>query len=224
MEKLQLQAEARSEQSPKNIRNGGLIPAIIYGQDKQTEHVAVPYAAFEKIFKKAGESTIITLNVDGKGRSVLIQDTQRHYLNNKFLHADFYEVNMSEKLTAHVPLEFVGVSKAVKENAGVLVTVLDEIEVECLPADLPHSLQADISALQEFNDAIHVSDIKAGDKVTVLTPAEEVVATVKAPRNIEEELAAPVVEDISKVEGAAEEKPAEEGGEKAAEVKEEKAE
>ncbi len=224
MEKFELQAQARSEQSPKNIRNDGMIPAIVYGQDKATEHISVPYAAFEKVFRKAGESTIITLNVEGKEKNVLIQDTQRHYLNNKFLHADFYEVSMTEKLTAHVPLEFVGVSKSVKENAGVLITVLNEIEVECLPADLPHALQVDISVLQEFNDSIHVRDIPISDKVTVLTAGEEVVATVKAPRTIEEELSAPVVEDVSKVEGAAEEKPvaAEGEGKEASDKKEEK--
>ncbi|GAC1413326.1 MAG: 50S ribosomal protein L25 [Candidatus Doudnabacteria bacterium] len=207
MDKIELEALPRPAYSVEKLRKEGSMPAIIYGHGKPTEHLAVSFSAFDKAFRKAGESTLINLKVGGKAKNVIIQDVQRHYLTGKFIHADFYEVSMTEKMTATVQLEFVGVSQAVKASGGTLVTVLHEVEVECLPADLPHNFVVDISGLNTFEDSIHVKDIPSSDKVTILTDAEEMVAKVNPPRDVEAELSAPVVEDISKVEGAAETKP-----------------
>ncbi|MEK7651980.1 MAG: 50S ribosomal protein L25 [Patescibacteria group bacterium] len=207
MEKIELQAQTRPETPVEKLRKQGFMPAIVYGHNKKTEHLALLLSAFEKAFRKAGESTLINLVIDGQPRNVIIHDTQRHYLTGKFEHADFYEVSMTEKLKATVALEFVGVSKAVKENGGILVTVLDEIEVECLPADLPHNIVVDISVLNAFEDSVHVSDLKVDSKVEILTDKDEVVIKVSPPRTVEVDLSAPVVEDVSKVEGAAEVKP-----------------
>ena len=218
MEKLVLEAKPRPEYTAAKLRKEGFMPAIVYGHNKATEHLAVAYPAFEKTFKKAGESTLINLMIDGKSHNVIIQDVQRHYLTGKYIHADFYEVSMTEKMTATVALEFTGVSEAVKALSGTLVTVLHEVEVECLPADLPHNIVVDISSLKTFDDSILVSDLKVDSKVQILTNAEETVAKVNPPRDVEAELAEPIVEDVSKVEGAAEEKP------EAAEATEEKAE
>jgi large subunit ribosomal protein L25 len=210
-EKFELQSQPRPEGRAAKTRAGGMIPAIVYGHGIATQHLALPYPAFEKVFRKAGESTIITLVVEGKPKNVLIQDVQRHYLTGRYQHIDFYEVSMTEKLKATVPLVFIGISKAVKEQSGILVTVLNEVEVECLPADLPHNIEVDISVLDTFGKAIHVRDLNVDSKVTIMAPAEETVATVTPPRDVEAELAAPVVEDVSAVEGAAEDKPAAEG-------------
>lgn len=214
MEKIELQAASRPEGSPSKLRKSGLVPAIVYGHGIPTTHLALKYPEFEKVFRKAGESTLVTLVVDGKPKTVIIQDVQRHFLHGKFLHADFYEVSMTEKLKATVALEFSGLSKAVKELGGILVTVISEVEVECLPADLPHNIPVDISSLNTFQDAIHVRDLNVDSKVEILTDADAVVVKVDQPRDVEAELAIPVVEDVSKVEGAAETKP-EEAGEKA---------
>ncbi len=216
-DKIDLEAKVRPAYSVEKLRKEGFIPAIVYGQGKPTEHLALPYSLFDKAFRKAGESTLVNLVVDGKGRNVIIQDVQRHYLTGKIIHTDFYEVSMTEKMRATVQLEFVGVSNAVKANGGTLVTVLHEVEVECLPADLPHNFVVDISVLDTFEDSIHIKDLNVGDKVTVLSNPEEMVAKVNPPRDVEAELAAPIVEDISKVEGAAETKPEE--GAAAEEVK-----
>ncbi|TSC65193.1 MAG: large subunit ribosomal protein L25 [Candidatus Doudnabacteria bacterium Gr01-1014_77] len=207
MEKIELQAQARPETPVEKLRKQGFMPAVVYGHNKKTEHLALLLSAFEKVFRKAGESTLINLVIDGQPRNVIIHDTQRHYLTGKFEHADFYEVSMTEKLKATVALEFVGVSKAVKENGGILVTVLDEVEVECLPADLPHNIVVDISVLNAFEDSVHVSDLKVDSKVQILTDKDDVVVKVSPPRTVEVDLSAPVVEDVSKVEGAAEAKP-----------------
>ena len=219
MEKIELKAKARSQGTPNKVRRGGAIPAIVYGHNIKTEELEIPYAAFEKVFRKAGESTLVNLEIEGgKSRNVIIQDVQKHFLNGKYLHADFYEVSMTEVMKATVPLEFIGVSRAVKENGGTLIQVLNEVEVECLPADLPHSITVDISGLNTFSDSIHIADLKVDSKVKIVADQYDVVVKVSPPRDVEAELATPFEEDVSKVVGAAEVKPqaaevsAEDGG------------
>ncbi len=204
MEKIELKAAVREHALPTKIRSRGFIPAVIYGKGIKTEHLEVLYREFEKVFKKAGESTLVDLSIGGKTKNVIIQDIQRHYLTGKFLHVDFYEVNMAEKMKAKVPLVFIGISPAIKENGGVLVEIIKEVEVECLPSDLPHQIEVDISSLKSFDDIIHVKDLKISDKVKISADGEEAVVKANPPRDVEAELAELVVEDVSKVEGAAE--------------------
>jgi large subunit ribosomal protein L25 len=196
----------------------------LYGHKIETQSLTVNQSEFEKVLKKAGESTIIELeNEDGKNYPVLIHDVQYHVLTSLPIHADFFAVNMLEKLKATVVLEFIGEAKAVKSGGGVLVKSMNEVEVECLPNDLPHNIEVDISKLETFADSIHVKDLKVPAKVQILSNPEEIVAKVQAPRDVEAELSTPVVEDISKVEGAAEDKPvaAKEGEKKEKEPKKE---
>jgi large subunit ribosomal protein L25 len=215
MEKIELQAQARTADNPTKLRNQGLIPAVIYGHKVETQVLTVPYPEFEKVFRKAGESSIITLNIDGKPQNVLIQDVQRHYLNGRYQHVDFYAVSMTEKLRATVPLEFVGVSKAVKENAGILLEQLKEVEVECLPADLPQHIEVDISPLVTFEDTIYVRDLKVSDKVTIMAELDAVVVKADPPRDVEKELSESMVGDVSQVEGVADKEKEEKTEEKA---------
>jgi len=118
-------------------------------------------------------------------------------------HVDFFEVNMSETLTATVPLEFTGESAAVKAMGGTLVKVISEVEVQCLPKDLPHQLEVDISALKSFEDVITLADLALPSGVALTADPEEVIAKVQPPRDMDAELAGPVEEDVSKVEGVA---------------------
>ncbi len=220
MEKIELQATVRDNKiSPNRIRKTGQIPAVLYGKKTQTSHLSVNTRDFEKVFRKAGESTIVELTTeDGKSHPVIIQDVQRHVVKGDILHIDFYQVDMSQKLKATVPIEFTGEAQAVKALGGTLVKILTEVEVECLPADLPHNLEVSIEKLKVFSDSITVSDIKVTEKVKIIAPPDEVVAKVQPPRNVEAELT-PVVEDISAVEGAAEEKPETEADEAKTEEK-----
>ncbi len=212
MDKLTLSAKPRDIKSVKinKARKEGLIPAVLYGNKLSNANLFLNKGEFEKIFKKAGESTIINLvtEADKKTHNVLIQEVQHNYLTHDIQHVDFYEVSMTEKLRAKVALEFVGESTAVKNLGGVLVRILNEIEVECLPVDLPHNIEVNISALATLTDSIHIKDLKVPEKVKILSSADEIVVKVQPPRDVEAELSAPVVEDVSKVEGAAEEKPA----------------
>jgi large subunit ribosomal protein L25 len=189
----------------------GFIPAVLYGHNVESTNLSVPSNEFEKLFRKAGESTLIELTTeDGKVHNVLIQEVQRHFLTTKPIHVDFLQVNMTETLKATVALEFIGESLAVKAEGGVLVKVLNEVEVECLPMDLPHNIEVDISAIKNFSDHITVKDLKVSSKVKILTDGDEVVAKVQPPRNVEAELTPTEPVDISQVEVVSKEKKDEE--------------
>jgi large subunit ribosomal protein L25 len=207
MEKFNLKVENRelgASRDSKNLRGQGMIPAELYGgHSGNNTHLAVNAIEFEKVLRQAGESTIIELDFpDGSKRSVLIKDVAYHYLNGQPIHVDFFEVVMTEKLTATVQIEFVGESEAVRVLNGTLVQVLSEVEVECLPADLPSHFEVDISVLKTFDDAITVADIPHSDKVEIKAEAEEVVAKVQEPRDMEAEMANDVVDEAAAVAAA----------------------
>ncbi len=213
MDKIELGATVRDEKKPAHgLRRTGFVPAELYGHNVPNMHLQLAQNEFERILRKAGESTIVTLNIEGVGtRNVLIHDVQKHAVKNQPIHIDFYEVSMSEKLTATVQIEFTGDAPAVKALGGTLVKVLNEVEVECLPGDLPHNLVVDISSLNGFDDILSVKDIPAPKGVTIISPADELVVKVQPPRDVEAELSTPVEEDVTKVEGVvkAEAEPAE---------------
>jgi large subunit ribosomal protein L25 len=218
-EKFTIKAQTRDIKTTNlgKLRKTGILPAVLYGHNVKNQNLSISLGEFEKVLKKAGESTIVEIETeDGKKHPVLIHDIQRHYLTSKPEHVDFYEVSMTEKLKSKVALEYIGEAKAVKELGGVLVRILNEIEVECLPIDLPHAITVNICALNSFEDSIHIKDLNIPSNVKVLMGNDETVAKVQPPRQ-EEEIAEKPVEDISKVEGAAETKPetAQEGKEPA---------
>ena len=222
MDKLQIKGQVRDlKANLGKLRKTGGLPAVLYGHKVQNVALTVDAREFDKLLRKAGESTIVDLVTDdGKTHPVLIHDIQNHYLTSNPIHVDFYEVSMTEKLKAMVALEFTGEAPAVKTLGAVLVKVLSEVEVECLPADLPHNIEVSLEGLKTLTDSVHVKDLKVGSKVQILTNGEEMIAKVQPPRDVEAELATPVVEDVSKVEGAAEVKPEAAAGE--AEKKEDK--
>jgi len=218
MEKLTLKAEKREIKGKKvkSLRRQGFLPAIIYGHKVKNISLKIPLADFKKIYEKAGENSLIELKIDkSPSRSVLIHDVQFDKVKGDILHADFYQVKMKEKITSSVPLKFIGKSKAVEEKEGVLVKNLDEIEVECLPADLPRSIEVDISGLNTFDDTILVKDLDIPKEVKVLTNKDEVIAAVQPPRTEEElkGLEEETKEEVEKVEGVKEEEEVPETGE-----------
>ena len=204
-ESIRLSAEDRSEEKPvSTMRKNGRIPAILYGHGHESRMLAVPYLEFSRAYKEAGENTIVELSLDGeKPVNTLIYDVQTDPLTGKFLHIDFYQVRMNVKVDASVPLVFVGESLAVRGSGGVLVKALDEVEVSCLPGNIPHEFSVDISALATFDDQIHVSDIIVPEGVEMLSDPDTVVALVDRPRTDEEiaSLDTKVDADVNKVEG-----------------------
>jgi large subunit ribosomal protein L25 len=209
MDKIQIKASVRDEKkNMTKLRNDGFIPAVLYGNKVQTTSLTLNAREFDKVFKKAGESTIVDLlTEDGKTHPVLIQDVQIHYLTSNPIHVDFYEVSMTEKLKAMVVLEYVGEAPVIRTTGAILVKILNEVEVECLAADLPHNIEVNLETLKTLQDAIHVKDLKVSAKVKILTEGNELVTKVQPPRDVEADLSTPVIEDVSKVEGAAEIKP-----------------
>jgi large subunit ribosomal protein L25 len=176
---------------------------------------------FEKTLKQAGESTLVYLTVDGLsgqgGTSIptIIHDVVRDALTDDIIHADFYKVNLAEKIKTSVPVTFIGESPAVTELKGIFVRNVNEMEVEALPQDLPHEISVDISVLKNFGDQVLLKDINLGPKIKLIGDDNEIVATVQEPMSEEElkaQLEAPTT-DISAVELEKKEKEEGEGEE-----------
>jgi len=205
----------------KGLRKEGLVAAELYGHGIPNVHLAVPIKDFQKVFKEAGENTVINLVLEGgKKHPVLIYDVQHDYVSDKIQHVDFYEVRMDEEIKAPIPIEFVGESPAVKNLGGVFIKSMEQVEVEALPAKLPQSFVVDISVLEELNHSIYVKDLKVPAGVKVLVEPETVIASIAEPRK-EEEIVAPVeAVDVTAVKVESEEKAKERADEKAASGKE----
>jgi len=195
------------------LRKQGLIPAELYGHGLTNLHLAVDAKEFRKVFKEAGENTVVNLVIGKEKRPALIHDIQRNHLHDTVSHIDFYQVRMDEEIKANVPIEFVGDAPAVKEQGGILNKSMDEIEVEALPGDLPHRLTVDLSVLTELNQSIYVKDISVPKGVRVMVDPETAVATVTEKMK-EEEIAPAAPVDVSTVKVESEEKKAERDKEK----------
>lgn len=210
---ISLEARKREEtgRAVQALRGDGWIPAVLYGHGIENRNIALPELAFGRVLGKAGESTLVALSVDGdQPVNTLIVDTQSDPVSGKILHADLFQVRMDEEIEASVPLEFIGESAAVRGSGGILIKSLDEIEVRCLPARLPHAIEVDISVLATFDDRIRVADLVLPEGVEVVGETDTMIATVEPPRT-EEELASldeKVEVDVTKVEGVVKEAPA----------------
>lgn len=205
----------------KKLRVQGLVPAVLYGHGTENRSVAVPYNAFAKAFKAAGESTLIDLEIEGGSPvKALVKDWQVEPLSNRYTHVDFYQVNLKEKLKVEIVLNFVGESPAVKEQGGSLVKSMGSLRVECLPTDLVHAIDIDVASLKAFGEMIHVRDLKLPQGIEVLEDANAVVVLVEAPLTEDQlkalENAAPI--DVTAVKTEAEEKKAAEEAAKAADA------
>lgn len=190
---IKLKVKTRDNKSnPKKLRRENLIPAIVYGQEKEGKNIAANYINFEKVYEEAGESSLVELEIDDKdSKKVLIHDVQIDSVSGKFLHVDFYEVDLTKKVTAPVELEFVGEAPIVKNEGGILIKHLNEIEIECLPTNLIKKFKVDISGLTDFDSAIHVKDLQISDKINILDDLEEVVVNISEPKEEEEPEPAP---------------------------------
>jgi len=209
---LQVQKREKFGKALRVSRKEGLIPGEVYGHGFKNEHVAIKAKDFLKVFDEAGESTIVNLKLGREGWPVLIYDVKKDYLSGEVAHVDFYRVTMTEKIKAKVPLEFIGESLAIKDKLGILNKAMSEIEVEALPANLPHNFQVDLSSLVDLTSNIYVKDLSISKNVKVLVDLETVVATIVPMQK--EEVVAPVVADVSTVKVEGEEKKAERDAQK----------
>jgi len=170
------------------IREEGNMPAVFYGQKIESTPVIVNQSEFKKILKEAGESSVVTLDMDGKGTDVLIHDVALNPVTDEPIHSDFLVIDKDKKVTVKIPLEFVGESNAVKMLGGTLVKVIHELEIEALPKDLPQSISVDLSALGNLDSHISVGDLKLPEGVESKSSVEEIVASVSVQKEeVEEE-------------------------------------
>ncbi|MEZ4157026.1 MAG: 50S ribosomal protein L25, partial [Candidatus Paceibacterota bacterium] len=195
----------------------GLIPAELYGNEIENQHLSVDAKSFNKAFDQAGENTLVDLTVDGKVLPVLIHAVQTHYLSGDVIAIDFYAPNLSEEVTVSVPIVFKGESPAVKGGDGIFVPSLEELEVECLPTAIPHEFEVDISSLAKVGDSILVKDIAVPAGVKVAVEGETSVASIAAKMTEEEDAAMSAEADVAavSVEGEKKEDEAVEGSESA---------
>ena len=194
-EKHQVKATTRTVagRKVKHLRKEGLLPATVYGKAFESLLVQFNAAEVEKLFSDIGESTLVEVILDEKEKlPVLFRNPQYHPVEGNMIHIDCYKVNLKEKISAMVPIEFIGESQAVKDG-NTLVTVTDEVEIEALPTDLPESIEVDLSVLDNLEATITVADLKIDNsKLEILTDAEQLIAKVEEPRAEEE--VAPVEE------------------------------
>ncbi|MFA5360074.1 MAG: 50S ribosomal protein L25 [Patescibacteria group bacterium] len=179
--KVQLNAQLRSESNgkAKKIRTTGFIPAVVYGFGKENKNVKVKKHDFEKVFATAGEFNLVDLSIDAAASTkVIIKDIQRDSLTDAIIHVDFYQVDMTKKITTEIPLNFVGESKAVKELGGTLVKNMDTVEVKCLPGDLVSHIDVDISKLEVFDQFIRLHDLVLPNGITLAHETNEAVVGV----------------------------------------------
>ena len=203
--------QRNSKESLEKLRKDGLMPAVFYGKKEKSTPISVPAKAFEKAWKEAGESTIVTLTGDAGEHDALIHDIDTDPITGGIRHADFYVIEKGKKLKVHVPVEFVGLAPAVKDLGGILVKVLHEVEVEALPKDLPHNLSLDVSPIADFDIHMMAGQIAMPEGVKLVTKPDEIVAMVARPKEEKEEEAAPI--DLASIEVEKKGKEAKEGEE-----------
>ncbi len=195
---LQLEAQVRTNEKPEVLRASGMVPAVFYGSGKESTKIAVPSVPFIKLFREAGESTAIALVLEGKQIPVLVHDMQQDPITGEPSHVDFLVVDMNKEAEVSVPLEFTGTAEVEKTGLGIVMKVMHEIEVSALPANLPHDIVVDISALATLSDVILAKDIALPKGVTLVSDPEEVVVSVSGLSEEKEETPATV--DFSAIE------------------------
>ncbi len=202
MKRLTLKAEKRQTlgKQVKKLRKEGLFPSNIYGKDIKSVAVQVQYKDFEAVYKETGETGLVDLQVDGETKPVLIHNVQKDHITKIPLHADFYQVNLKEKVKTMVPVVTTGEPKAVTDKLGILMQTLNEVEVEALPADLPEKIEVAIEHLANVGDQITIGDLKIVSDVTVLT--DPVLVVVKIAELVTKEAEAEAAAEAKAAEAA----------------------
>jgi large subunit ribosomal protein L25 len=199
-------------------RDQGILPANIYGKDITSVAVQLPIKEFLATYKETGSSALVDIMFEGTAKPALIHNLQVDPITKLPLHADFFQVNLKEKVKTAIPLVVVGEAKAVTDKIGLLMQPVTEIEVEALPADLPENIEVNVEQLAAIGDQILVSDLKAPKDVEILTEGSQVA--LKIDDIISEEAKKQAEEEAAAAEQASEEK-AEGDAANAEEVKEE---
>jgi len=205
MEQVELKAEIRQEigkEAVRRLRQQGLIPAVVYGGAADTVNIKVGARDFEKaLHTSAGENVLLNLRLSGAGRkaerTVIIKEIQYDPVKGDIYHVDFNHISLKESIKVKVPVATRGESPGVKEG-GSLEQILWEVEVECLPTQIPEKIEVDLSSLQ-IGDMVYVKDLDLPGGVDVLNPPEDVVVSCVPPKVVVEEVV-PAAEEVAEPE------------------------
>jgi len=196
VERIELRAKIREKTGKgpsRRLRREGLIPAVLYGRGRETRHLTLALPDLHRVLAtEAGKNPIIALKVGDETDTAILREIQVDPVRREFLHVDLCQISLEERLTAEVPIILSGESTGVA-SGGVLQQGLWELEVECLPTELPEHVEVDVSGL-EIGGSIHVSELGLPEGITILTRPEQTVASVIPPTVIKEEV--PPVEEV----------------------------
>lgn len=199
MEKVVLKATKRDVIGKKvgALRRQGKLPAVLYGHRIETTAIMLDAHEGSQTLSHLTSSSLVTIDLDGKEYLALVKEKQRDFIKNRLVHLDFQVVSLTEKMRAKVGIELAGTAPAVKDFNAVIHTGLTEMEVECMPQDLPERIVVDISGLGRLGDSVRVRDVILSDKVEILGDLEEIIAVATAPRKEEIIEEAPVEEEAA---------------------------
>lgn len=185
------------------------MPAVLYGPKIKNENIEVSLKEFEKVYQEAGQSSLISLELEGKKKYlVLVHDLSRDFLKNTPTHIDFYQPSLTEKIEVKVPIVLEGEAEAVKNLGGTLIKNIAEVVVKALPQSLPKEIKVSVAGLKTFEDTVLIKDLKVDEGVEILRNPQEIVAQVTPPEKVEEELKKPIEEKVEEVEKVVKEKKA----------------
>lgn len=185
---LEIAVTARDAFGKQNrrLRTTGLVPGVLFGKTTGSIPVQVDAKALDVLYHEAGRTSVVKVSVDGgRATSAIIKSVQRNPLTGRALHVDLFAVDLTQEMQADIPLVFTGVSPAVDLEGAILLASLDHLKVRALPADLPHEIHVDLSALVDMDATIHVRDLVVAGEVTVINDPDDLVAKVTPPREEE---------------------------------------
>jgi len=213
MIELKVKIREKFGRKTKELRRKGVIPAVLYGAEIENIPLSVEEKEFNRVFREAGESSLVKLKIEGKKLKnpepeVLIHEIQRDPLSGRIIHIDFYHPSLRKEVEAEIPLVFEGVPRACKDLGGTLVKEIQTIEVRGLARNLPREIKVNTEKLKTFEDRILVSDLQVPEGVKILREPEEIVALVTPPQEEEEEREA--IEEEKPIEGEKSEEKGEE--------------
>jgi large subunit ribosomal protein L25 len=199
MQKVVLKAAKREVLGKKvgALRRAGQLPAVLYGHRIETTPITLDAHEAALRLSYLTSSSLIMVDLDGTEYPALVREKQKDYIKNRLLHIDFQVISMTEKVTTKVGIELTGTAPAVKEFSAVIVTVLSELEIECMPQDLPARVVIDISGLTEVGSGIHVRDVVISDKVKILDDPGEMLVVASATREAKATEEAPAEEEAA---------------------------
>jgi large subunit ribosomal protein L25 len=219
MEKTVLNAEKRelTGKKVKTLRWEGKIPAVIYGKGVDSLPISLDKKITTNTLAKVSTSTILTIKIEDQEHATLVREIQQDYIKGEIIHIDFQAISLKEKLRTNVSIKLVGEAPVLKTFDAMIVSGIEEVEVECLPQDLPEAITVDISSLTEIGSAIYLKDIPVPANVTFLTDPNELIAVANA---VKEEVVEEVVEVVEEGAEAAEPEVIEHGKKEEEEISE----